>query len=252
MSAAREAVAVARSFGQFDIRPKNPAIAVGALSGGNQQKVVLAKEILGEPRLLLLDEPTRGVDVGAKGEIYARLRELAAQGLGILVASSRDAGADRALRPHRRAARGARRRGVHRRGRRAHACSKRQTEGSPMSEASAAAGRQATSPPKRRDPLALVVRFQSLIGLVRRGARRHHLLAAPPRRDPVPCAGQYRQHRARGVRDRHHRHRHDLRHHHRGDRPLGRRAAWPRQRRHGDDDDLRRLRACADAACSCC
>ena len=58
------------------------------LSGGNQQKVVLAKEILGNPRLLLLDEPTRGVDVGAKGEIYARLRELAAQGLGILVASS--------------------------------------------------------------------------------------------------------------------------------------------------------------------
>ena len=44
--------------------------------------------MLGEPRLLLLDEPTRGVDVGAKGEIYARLRELAAQGLGILVASS--------------------------------------------------------------------------------------------------------------------------------------------------------------------
>jgi ribose transport system ATP-binding protein len=88
MSAAREATAVLRSFGQFDIRPRNPAIAVGALSGGNQQKVVLAKEILGEPRLLLLDEPTRGVDVGAKGEIYARLRDLASQGLGILVASS--------------------------------------------------------------------------------------------------------------------------------------------------------------------
>jgi ribose transport system ATP-binding protein len=88
MSSAREAAAVARSFGQFDIRPRNAAIAVGALSGGNQQKVVLAKEILGDPRLLLLDEPTRGVDVGAKAEIYARLRELSAQGLGILVASS--------------------------------------------------------------------------------------------------------------------------------------------------------------------
>ncbi|GLS22285.1 ribose import ATP-binding protein RbsA [Labrys miyagiensis] len=87
-SAAREAVAVLKAFGQFDIRPRNPDIAVGALSGGNQQKVVLAKEILGEPRLLLLDEPTRGVDVGAKGEIYARLRDLARQGLGILVASS--------------------------------------------------------------------------------------------------------------------------------------------------------------------
>jgi len=88
MSPRRQAEAVNQSFGQFDIRPKNPDIAVGALSGGNQQKVVLAKEILGNPRLLLLDEPTRGVDVGAKGEIYARLRALAAQGLGILVASS--------------------------------------------------------------------------------------------------------------------------------------------------------------------
>ncbi len=88
MSKGLEAAAVTRSFGQFDIRPKNREIAVGALSGGNQQKVVLAKEILGNPRLLLLDEPTRGVDVGAKGEIYARLRELAALGLGILVASS--------------------------------------------------------------------------------------------------------------------------------------------------------------------
>jgi ribose transport system ATP-binding protein len=88
MSPTRQAEAVKESFSQFDIRPKNPDIAVGALSGGNQQKVVLAKEILGNPRLLLLDEPTRGVDVGAKGEIYARLRALAAQGLGILVASS--------------------------------------------------------------------------------------------------------------------------------------------------------------------
>jgi ribose transport system ATP-binding protein len=88
MSPLRQAEAVKESFNQFDIRPKNPDIAVGALSGGNQQKVVLAKEILGKPRLLLLDEPTRGVDVGAKGEIYARLRELARQGLGILVASS--------------------------------------------------------------------------------------------------------------------------------------------------------------------
>jgi ribose transport system ATP-binding protein len=88
MSKTKEAEAVTRSFGQFDIRPRNADIAVGAHSGGNQQKVVLAKEILGEPRLLLLDEPTRGVDVGAKGEIYARLRDLASRGLGILVASS--------------------------------------------------------------------------------------------------------------------------------------------------------------------
>jgi ribose transport system ATP-binding protein len=88
MSGRMEADAALRSFDQFDIRPRNAQIAAGSLSGGNQQKVVLAKEVLGEPKLLLLDEPTRGVDVGAKGEIYARLRQLAGEGLGVLVASS--------------------------------------------------------------------------------------------------------------------------------------------------------------------
>ena len=88
MSRRRQDDAIEESFGQFDIRPRKPNIPVGSLSGGNQQKVVLAKEVLAKPRLLLLDEPTRGVDVGAKGEIYARLRRLASDGLGILVASS--------------------------------------------------------------------------------------------------------------------------------------------------------------------
>ncbi len=88
MSRAAETDALARSIRQFDIRPARGDIAAGNLSGGNQQKVVFAKELLRAPRLLLLDEPTRGVDVGAKGEIYARLRALAASGLGVLVASS--------------------------------------------------------------------------------------------------------------------------------------------------------------------
>ena len=88
ISKSREARFATRGIEQFDVRPPRPEIAVGALSGGNQQKVVLAKEVLGEPRLLLLDEPTRGVDVGAKGEIYARVRALAAQGLAVLIASS--------------------------------------------------------------------------------------------------------------------------------------------------------------------
>jgi ribose transport system ATP-binding protein len=88
MSKARETRQARQAIRAFDVRPPSPELAVGALSGGNQQKVALAKEVLGEPHLLLLDEPTRGVDVGAKGEIYARVRELAAQGVGILVASS--------------------------------------------------------------------------------------------------------------------------------------------------------------------
>ncbi len=88
MSSAREAGLAGEAIRSFDVRPPLPEVLVGALSGGNQQKVVLAKEVLGGPRLLLLDEPTRGVDVGAKGEIYARIRALAGQGLGVLIASS--------------------------------------------------------------------------------------------------------------------------------------------------------------------
>jgi ribose transport system ATP-binding protein len=88
MSKSRELRFAGRGIAEFDVRPPRPEIAVGALSGGNQQKVVLAKEVLGQPRLLLLDEPTRGVDVGAKGEIYARVRALAAKGLAVLIASS--------------------------------------------------------------------------------------------------------------------------------------------------------------------
>ena len=61
---------------------------VGQLSGGNQQKVVLAKWLLTEPEILFLDEPTRGVDVGAKVEIYEWVQKLASQGIGVVMASS--------------------------------------------------------------------------------------------------------------------------------------------------------------------
>ena len=61
---------------------------VGALSGGNQQKVVLAKWLASKPRVLILDEPTRGIDIGAKVEVHRLIADLAAAGLAILLISS--------------------------------------------------------------------------------------------------------------------------------------------------------------------
>jgi simple sugar transport system ATP-binding protein/ribose transport system ATP-binding protein len=71
-----------------DVRGASPAMRVGALSGGNQQKVLLARMLLCEPHLMIADEPTRGVDVGAKRAIYDILVSLAADGMGILLVSS--------------------------------------------------------------------------------------------------------------------------------------------------------------------
>lgn len=72
------------------LRIRTPRLSqvVGLLSGGNQQKVVLGKWLARAPRVLILDEPTRGVDVGARGEIYALMDELAGTGVGILMISS--------------------------------------------------------------------------------------------------------------------------------------------------------------------
>jgi ABC-type sugar transport system ATPase subunit len=80
-----EARALTKEFG---IVAASPDVPCSTLSGGNQQKVVLAKWMRSSPRLLLLDEPTRGVDIGAKREIYRLLTEARAQGIGILVSSS--------------------------------------------------------------------------------------------------------------------------------------------------------------------
>ncbi|MCW1248956.1 sugar ABC transporter ATP-binding protein [Acaricomes phytoseiuli] len=72
------------------LRTKTPSVdeSVAKLSGGNQQKVVLAKWMFTDPDLLILDEPTRGIDVGAKYEIYGIIQQLAAQGKGVIVISS--------------------------------------------------------------------------------------------------------------------------------------------------------------------
>ena len=78
----------AQSIRDLNIKTPNPEQEVGFLSGGNQQKVVLGKWLALEPRILLLDEPTRGIDVGAKAEIYRIMESLAARGVAILFASS--------------------------------------------------------------------------------------------------------------------------------------------------------------------
>jgi ribose transport system ATP-binding protein len=72
------------------LQVKAPSIEVSAatLSGGNQQKVALAKWLALDPRILIVDEPTRGIDVGAKAEIYRLLRDLARKGVSIVMISS--------------------------------------------------------------------------------------------------------------------------------------------------------------------
>ena len=73
---------------QLAVRTASIDKQVGMLSGGNQQKVVLGKWLARQPKLLILDEPTRGVDVGAKREIYTLMDELTSSGVGILMISS--------------------------------------------------------------------------------------------------------------------------------------------------------------------
>jgi ABC-type sugar transport system ATPase subunit len=79
---------VVTAIDDLGVRPPNPELASGSLSGGNQQKVVLAKWMMARPKVIVFDEPTRGIDVGAKAEIYTRMREIAQQGVGIVMASS--------------------------------------------------------------------------------------------------------------------------------------------------------------------
>ncbi len=84
----RERSAVAREVKQLGVKTPSINTKVGTLSGGNQQKVVLAKCLLTGPSVILLDEPTRGIDVGAKSEIYELVNQLAEQGVSFVVASS--------------------------------------------------------------------------------------------------------------------------------------------------------------------
>ncbi|WP_165966455.1 sugar ABC transporter ATP-binding protein [Actinomadura sp. 7K507] len=88
LSAARERAAYEEERERFNIRASGPGQRTGLLSGGNQQKIVLAKWLRTGPKVLLLDEPTRGIDIGAKTEIYRIVAELAAQGMAVVFASS--------------------------------------------------------------------------------------------------------------------------------------------------------------------
>jgi len=101
LSRAQQLVHIKSLVKELNIAARDLELPVVSLSGGNQQKVLIARCLMRSPSLLLLDEPTRGVDVGAKAEIYAILRRLANQGIGVLFASSEieetRALADRAL-----------------------------------------------------------------------------------------------------------------------------------------------------------
>ena len=83
-----ESAAGERSMKELRVKANSVFTIAGTLSGGNQQKVVLAKWLLTNPRVLFLDEPTRGIDVGAKQEIYAEINKLAQSGLAIVLVSS--------------------------------------------------------------------------------------------------------------------------------------------------------------------
>jgi ribose transport system ATP-binding protein len=88
LSGGAERAAAREQVQALDVRPADETRIARTLSGGNQQKVVLARWLLRDCRLLLLDEPTRGVDVGARSEIYALVRDLADRGVAVVVVSS--------------------------------------------------------------------------------------------------------------------------------------------------------------------
>lgn len=84
----KEQELTARLIDEFEIKTATPDVPVGALSGGNQQKVLLAKWLARGPRLLLLNDPTRGVDIGTKQQIYVLLRRLSEKGMSIVLYST--------------------------------------------------------------------------------------------------------------------------------------------------------------------
>ena len=85
---AEEQKCILESIQQLKVKTSSPDLAIGRLSGGNQQKAILARCLLLNPRILILDEPTRGIDIGAKYEIYKLINQLVQQGIAVIVISS--------------------------------------------------------------------------------------------------------------------------------------------------------------------
>jgi ribose transport system ATP-binding protein len=83
-----ESAVATRLLHEYDVRPPVGSARLGSLSGGNQQKVLLAKWLHSEPDVLLLHEPTQGVDIASRSQIFRIIQEAAAAGVGILIASS--------------------------------------------------------------------------------------------------------------------------------------------------------------------
>ncbi|TIT54202.1 MAG: sugar ABC transporter ATP-binding protein, partial [Mesorhizobium sp.] len=88
VSASAEAITAEKQKRNLGIKAPSVATRTGTLSGGNQQKVVLAKWLAMNPKVMILDEPTRGIDIGAKAEIYGLMRALADAGVAVLMISS--------------------------------------------------------------------------------------------------------------------------------------------------------------------
>jgi ABC-type sugar transport system ATPase subunit len=88
MQASKEIAKAREATTRFLVRMPGVTAQMAQLSGGNQQKVLLGRWVSGGPRVLLLDEPTHGVDIRSKGEIHDIIRNLAADGIGVIVASS--------------------------------------------------------------------------------------------------------------------------------------------------------------------
>ncbi|WP_202305661.1 xylose ABC transporter ATP-binding protein [Dryocola clanedunensis] len=85
---AAEQNCILQSIQRLKVKTSSPELAIGRLSGGNQQKAILARCLLLNPRILILDEPTRGIDIGAKYEIYKLINQLVQQGIAVIVISS--------------------------------------------------------------------------------------------------------------------------------------------------------------------